>query len=236
MGSHKEGSGNSASKWILLGAIVGVVIAFFYFDLGQFLTLSHLKDQKDSLVGIIESNRIFAYLIFMAIYITVTALSFPGAVVMTLAAGALFGVVWGTFMVSFASTIGATIAFLTARFLLRDWVQNQFSEKLASINKGIEEDGPFYLFTLRLVPLFPFFVINLVMGLTPLRTVTYFFVSQLGMLPGTIVYVNAGTQLGELDSLQGILSLNLIFSFVLLGLFPIIAKKLIEYLKQKRTA
>jgi uncharacterized membrane protein YdjX (TVP38/TMEM64 family) len=170
----------------------------------------------------------------MLIYIVVTALSLPGAAVMTLAGGGLFGLVTGTIVVSFASTIGATCACVVARYLLRDWVQNKFGDKLKKINDGMEKEGGFYLFSLRLVPIFPFFVINLVMGLTPIRIVTYFWVSQLGMLPGTIVYVNAGKELAQLDSLKGILSPGLLISFALLGLLPIITKKLLGLYRARR--
>lgn len=155
---------------------------------------------------------------------------------MTLAAGAIFGLLAGTIIVSFASTIGATIAFLASRYLFRDLVQNRFQDKLRVINDGVEKDGAFYLFTLRLVPVFPFFVINLLMGLTPIRTATYAFVSQAGMLAATIVYVNAGTQLGKIEEAGDILSPALLASFVILGLFPLIAKKSIDYLRSDRNS
>jgi pyruvate/2-oxoglutarate dehydrogenase complex dihydrolipoamide dehydrogenase (E3) component/uncharacterized membrane protein YdjX (TVP38/TMEM64 family) len=175
-----------------------------------------------------------AALIYFAIYIAVTALSLPGATVMTLAGGAFFGLLWGTVLVSFASTVGATLAFLIARLLFRDAVQNRFGSSLRAVNAGVARDGAFYLFTLRLVPLFPFFVINLLMALTPIRTLVFFLVSQLGMFPATVVYVNAGTHLGKLDSLAGILSPGLVVSFTLLGLFPLIAKKLVDVIKSRR--
>jgi dihydrolipoamide dehydrogenase len=173
-------------------------------------------------------------LIFFALYVAVTGLSLPGAALLTLIAGAIFGLLWGTLIVSFASTLGATLAFLVARFLLRDWVQSRFSEKLKAVNRGVAKDGPFYLFTLRLVPLFPFFVINLVMGLSPIRATTFYWVSQIGMLPGTLVYVNAGTQIASIDSLNGILSPTLLASFALLGVFPLLAKKLVAFIKARR--
>jgi uncharacterized membrane protein YdjX (TVP38/TMEM64 family) len=157
----------------------------------------------------------------MVVYILMAALSLPGAAMMTLAGGAVFGIVYGTVLVSFASTIGATLAFLFSRYLFRDWVQRKFSSKLTAINRGIEKEGGFYLFTLRLVPAFPFFVINLVMGVTPLRSSVFYMVSQIGMLPGTLVFVNAGTQLAKIESAGGILSLNLMISFALLGIFQI---------------
>jgi uncharacterized membrane protein YdjX (TVP38/TMEM64 family) len=171
----------------------------------------------------------------MAIYITVTALSLPGAVIMTLAGGALFGVMAGTVVVSFASSIGATIACFVARFILQDWVQGRFGDRLAAINKGIAEEGVFYLFSLRLVPIFPFFVINLVMGMTRLPLWKFYWISQLGMLPGTIVYVNAGKELGKIDSLAGILSPGLLVSFIILGIFPLAVKKIMAGLKRART-
>jgi dihydrolipoamide dehydrogenase len=170
----------------------------------------------------------------MLVYISVTALSLPGALVMTLAGGAIFGLLEGTIIISFASTIGATLAFLASRFILRDSVQSKFGEKLKAINRGIEKDGAFYLFTLRLIPVFPFFVINLVMGLTPMKTWQYYLVSQVGMLPGTLVYVNAGSQLGSLQSPAGILSPSLLISFALLGVFPLLAKKLVDFIKRRK--
>ena len=167
-------------------------------------------------------------------YVIVTALSFPGAALLTLAGGAVFGLLWGTVIVSFASTIGATLAFLMSRFLLRDWVAGRFGQRLAAIDEGVRREGGFYLFTLRLVPAFPFFLVNLLLGLTAMKTRTYFWVSQIGMLAGTVVYVNAGTQLAKLDSLSGILSPSLLGSFVLLGIFPLIARKLVEIVRMNK--
>lgn len=235
--SEKDSQKKSpALKIVLVAVVVGLISCFFYFDLGQYLTLSYLKAQRAEFQTYFQDNPFLTSAIFMGLYITATALSLPGAALLTLAAGGLFGLLWGTIMVSFASTIGATLSFLTARFLLRDWVQEKFGEKLKAINRGVEEEGAFYLLTLRLVPAFPFFMINLLMGLTPIRTVVYFFVSQVGMFPGTVVYVNAGTQLGELESVSGILSPGLIFSFALLGIFPLVAKKLMNALKSKKSA
>jgi uncharacterized membrane protein YdjX (TVP38/TMEM64 family) len=171
----------------------------------------------------------------MAIYIFVTSLSLPGAAIMTLAGGALFGFTVGTMAVSFSSTIGATIACAVSRYLLRDSVQGKFGDKLAAINKGIEDEGAFYLFTVRLIPVFPFFIINLLLGLTKMPLITYFGVSLVGMLPGTMVYVNAGKELAKIDSLSGILSPGLIASFVILGLFPITVKKIMGFYRKKRT-
>ncbi|MFH2064182.1 MAG: FAD-dependent oxidoreductase [Pseudomonadota bacterium] len=207
---------------------------FWVYNLGQYLTLEYLKLQQQAFETYYTEHPVLTPAIYVMIYIVVTALSLPGAVIMTLAGGALFGLLLGTVLISFASTIGATLAFLVSRFLLRDFVQKKFGDKLKAINQGIEKDGAFYLFTLRLIPVFPFFVINLVMGLTPIRTVSYYITSQIGMLAGTIVYVNAGTQLGKLESLKGILSPELIFSFALLGIFPLIAKKIVETVKARK--
>ncbi len=221
-------------KAFLLIAIAALVFGFFYFDLDQILTLEGLKNG----LAEFETRRTAQPLLvgggFLLLYILVTALSLPGAAVMTLAAGALFGLLWGTVIVSFASTIGATLAFLVSRYLLHDTVQKRFGERLKPINEGVKKDGSFYLFTLRLVPVFPFFLINLLMGLTPIRALTFYWVSQVGMLAGTLVYVNAGTQLAQLDSLSGILSPSLLLSFALLGLFPLIAKKTLAVIKAQR--
>ncbi len=214
--------------------IATLVALFFIFDLGAYLTFDQLKEQQASLQNWREANPTLSVGVFFAIYVMVTALSLPGAAVMTLAVGAVFGLFWGVVLVSFASTLGATLAFLIARFLLRDWVQHRFGDRLQALNDGIEKDGSFYLFTLRLVPLFPFFVINLLMGLTPIRTTTYAWVSQVGMLAGTVVFVNAGTQLAALESPAGILSPTLIGSFILLGIFPLIAKKMVNRIQAQR--
>lgn len=219
------------SKKIIIILIVMIIAAFFVFDIQHYLTLSSIKESLTSFEAWRSQNPLLVGLGFFASYILITALSLPGAAVMTLAAGALFGLWWALLIVSFASTIGATLAFLVSRFLLRDWVQQRFGNRLKAINLGIERDGGFYLFTLRLVPVFPFFIINLVMGLTPLKTWTFYWVSQVGMLAGTLVYVNAGTQLAQIDSLGSIMSINLLASFALLGLFPLIAKKIIDLLK-----
>lgn len=220
-------------RLLIVAAIIVVVILFKVLGLGQYLTLEYLKASQDKFSELYTSNRLAVIATYMAIYITVTALSLPGAAVMTLAGGAMFGFWVGVIVVSFASTIGATLACFVARFLLRDWVQNKFGEKLSAINKGIEKEGAFYLFSLRLVPIFPFFVINLVMGLTSIKLLTFYWVSQIGMLPGTMVYVNAGKELGQIESLSGILSPGLIISFVILGLFPITVKKFLYFYKKK---
>lgn len=222
------------SKIVLLMLIVGFISVFFLFDLNEYFSLSYLKNELVALKEYYEQHNILTMLIYMGIYILVAALSLPGAAIMTLAGGALFGLLYGVFLVSFSSTIGATLAFLFSRHLLRDWVQNKFSSKLVSINKGTEKEGGFYLFTIRLVPIFPFFVVNLVMGLTKIRTFVFYFVSQIGMLPGTIIFVNAGTQLAKIESPGDILSLNIILSFVVLGIFPIIAKRITGYIKKQK--
>ena len=222
------------AKTLLIATIVILIVAFFAFDLHQFLTLEHLKGRQHAFADFYIANRLLTIAIYFILYVVVTALSLPGAAVMTLAGGALLGFWTALITVSFASTIGATLAFLASRFLLRDWVQGKFGDKLKAINAGVEQEGSFYLFTLRLVPLFPFFVINLVMGLTPMRTLAYYWVSQLGMLPGTVVYVNAGTQLGQIESAAGILSPGILISFVLLGIFPLITKRIIEVIKSRK--
>jgi uncharacterized membrane protein YdjX (TVP38/TMEM64 family) len=219
---------------LVIFAIAAVVVAFKFLGLGQYLTLSYLKESQAYFAGLYGDNPVAVIAVYMTIYIVVTALSLPGAAVLTLAGGGLFGFSVGLVVVSFASSIGATLACLVSRFLLRDWVQNKFGDKLHSINKGIEAEGAFYLFSLRLVPIFPFFVINLVMGLTSMRQVTFYWVSQIGMLAGTMVYVNAGKELAKIESLSGILSPGLIISFVILGLFPITVKKLLAWYKAKR--
>ena len=219
------------SRLILLLVIVGSIAVFFYYDLQHFLTLEMLKSQQAEIINYKKIHPVLATVFYGLIYIAVTGLSLPGAAILTLAGGALFGLLWGTAIVSFASTIGATLAFLAARFLFRESVENRFGNRLAAINEGMRKDGAFYLFTLRLIPVFPFFMINLLMGLTAIKPRTFFWVSQLGMLAGTIVYVNAGTQLGKIESLSDILSPALIFSFVLLGLFPLLAKTMIDRFK-----
>ena len=222
------------TRIFVLALIVALAAAFFVFDLGQYLNLAYLKSQQAALAEYRGAHPWQTGLIFFLVYVGVTALSLPGAAIMTLAAGAIFGLVTGTLIVSFASSIGATLAFLVSRFLLHDSVQAKFGDKLKAINDGIAKDGPFYLFTLRLVPAFPFFAINLLMGLTPIATRTFYWVSQLGMFAGTVVYVNAGTELAKIDSLKGILSPGLILSFTLLGLFPLIARKVVGMIKARK--
>jgi uncharacterized membrane protein YdjX (TVP38/TMEM64 family) len=214
-------------KKLLLVVTIAAALAgvLWQFDLGQYLNFEALTRNKGALAAWVAQGPLRAGLVFFALYVACTALSLPGAVILTLAAGALFGVVWGTVIVSFASSLGATLAFLTSRYLARDWVQRRFGPQLSRINQGIATEGAFYLFSMRLVPYIPFFAINLAMGLTPLKTHTFYWVSQAGMLAGTVVYVNAGTQLGQLQSPSDILSWPLASAFILLGLFPWVAKK-----------
>lgn len=219
---------------IILLIFAAALAAWFTLDLGSYLEFELLKASIGDLRAWYADNPRLAGLIYFLIYVAVTALSLPGAAVMTLAGGALFGFWYALFLVSFASSIGATLAFLVSRTLLKDWVQGKFGRQLRAVNEGFEKDGTFYLFSLRLVPLFPFFVINLLMGLLPIRVAPFYLVSQLGMLPGTAVYVNAGTQLGQLESLSGILSPGLIGSFVLLAVFPYLARGILGRVRARR--
>ena len=226
---------NKQVKIMLLIAFFTIVVAlFFVFDLQKYLTLEYLKSSKAFFISSYENNPILVLGSYFLFYIVITAFSLPGAVWMTLGGGAFFGLFAGTVIVSFASSIGATLAMLISRFLLRDWVQSHFEKQMQIINAGINKDGGFYLFTLRLVPAVPFFVINLGIGLTPLRAGTFYWVSQLGMLPGTLVYINAGSELGKIHSLGEILSPTLIASFVLLGIFPLLVKKMLAFIEKKR--
>jgi len=220
-------------KVFLLVIAVSLVVLFFYFDLNQLLTLEGLKGSMAQFTLWREESPLLVVAGFFALYVIVTALSLPGAAILTLAAGALFGLLEGFIVVSFASSIGALLAFLVSRYLLRNSIQSKFPERLKAIDEGVRKEGAFYLFTLRLVPIFPFFLVNLLMGVTGIKAWTFYWVSQIGMLAGTVVYVNAGTQLAEIDSLSGILSPNVLFSFVLLGVFPLIAKGIINKMKQK---
>ncbi|GAA0794218.1 FAD-dependent oxidoreductase [Marinobacterium sediminicola] len=221
-------------KLLTLAAIAVVATAFFMLDLHHWLTLEGLKSGLSQFEHWRTQSPLLTAGSFFLLYILVTALSLPGAAIMTLAGGALFGLWQGVLLVSFASTIGATLAFLVSRYLLRDWVQSRFGARLDAINRGIERDGALYLFTLRLVPAFPFFLINLLMGLTPIKARTFYWVSQVGMLAGTLVYVNAGTQVAQLEALAGILSPELLTSFALLGLFPLLAKKVMGLIQRRR--
>ena len=222
------------TRIIALVVLAALVSAFFYFDLSSYLTLEYIKSQQAALDAEVLSNPLRAAAIYFVIYVLVAALSLPGAAIMTLLGGAIFGLGWGLLIISFASTIGATLAMLVARFIFRDQVRARFGNQLGPIDRGIEKDGAFYLFTLRLVPIFPFFLVNLLMGVTAISAPVFFIVSQIGMLAGTAVFVNAGTQLAQIEDLSGILSPGLFFSFVLLGVFPLVAKKIVEVVKANR--
>ena len=221
-------------KAVLALVLIGAIAAYFALDLGQYLSLENFKASQADIVAAKDANPALYIAGFFLLYVAVTGLSIPGAAIMTLVAGALFGVVVGTLIVSFASTMGATLAFLSSRYLLRDWVQGKFGERLRAVDDGLEKDGAFYLFTLRLIPVFPFFVINLLMGLTRIKTGTFFWVSQIGMLPATIVFVNAGTQISRIESTAGLLSPTLIASFVALAFFPWAAKGIVAIVKRSR--
>jgi uncharacterized membrane protein YdjX (TVP38/TMEM64 family) len=217
--------------WLLLALALGAFIAL---DLGQFLSFEQLKASQAGFAQLHAQQPFTVAAVYFGVYVLATALSIPGAVIITLAGGAVFGLWQGLLLVSFASSIGATLAFLASRFVLRDWVEARFGQRLADINAGVNREGGFYLFTLRLIPVVPFFLINLLMGLTRMKTWTFYWVSQLGMLAGTAVYVNAGTQLAQLDSVQGILSPALLGSFVLLGLFPLIARRIVVAVQKRK--
>lgn len=221
------------AKIALAAVFVSLIAAFFIFDLQQYFSLEYLKSQKDALNNLyIEKPWLVAGLFFL-VYILFAALALPAATILTLAGGAIFGFWTGLLLVSFASSIGATLAFLFTRFLFHDSVQAKFGDRLQAVNEGIEREGAFYVFGLRLVPLFPFVVVNSLLALTKLKVWTFYWASQIGMLIGTAVYVNAGTQLAQIDSLSGIASPKLILSFVLLGIFPLIAKKVLDFLKKR---
>ena len=216
---------------LLLALAIGAFVAL---DLGRFLSFEALKASQASFAQLHAERPFTVAAVYFVLYVAATALSIPGATIITLAGGAIFGLWQGLLIVSFASTLGATLAFLASRFVLRDWVEGKFGQRLADINQGVDKEGAFYLFTLRLIPVVPFFLINLLMGLTRMKALTFYWVSQLGMLAGTAVYVNAGTQLAQLDSLQGILSPALLGSFVLLGLFPLIARRIVAVVKKRQ--
>lgn len=221
-------------KLLILSAAALLAFGFFALELNHYLTLDGMKASLGQFEAQRAASPVVVGLVFFSVYLVVTAMSLPGAAILTLAAGALFGLSVGTLIVSFASSIGATLAFLASRYALRDAIQRRFGDRLKAINEGMAKDGTLYLFTLRLVPIFPFFLVNLLMGLTPVRTLSYYWVSQLGMLAGTLVYVNAGTQLAQINSLVGIVSPGLLLSFALLGVFPMLAKKLMSLLQGRR--
>ncbi|EGR3964109.1 TVP38/TMEM64 family protein [Vibrio cholerae] len=222
-------------KKLIIAIVLIAIAALLVTQFSQYLTLDVAKAKQAELANYIDAHLLQAALIYFVVYVLLTAFSIPGATVVTLLGAALFGFWLSLLLASFASTIGATLAFLSSRFLLRDWVQAKFADKLQTINQGIERDGAFYLLSLRLIPIFPFFLINLVMGLTPISTWRYYWVSQLGMLPGTAVYLNAGTQLAEISSLGEIVSLPVLASFVLLGVFPIVVKWIMSKFQQRAT-
>jgi len=224
----------SVKKLLFIGIIAALIASVFIFDLTQYLNLELLKQQREQLTQLFAEQPLLMFGGYFALYVVCTALSIPGATVLTLGAGAIFGLAWGLLLASFASSVGALLAFLSARWLLHDWVQERFSKRLKTINEGIQRDGAFYLLSLRLVPLFPFFVINLVMGLTKIKTWTYYWVSQLGMFLATAVYVNAGTQLAQVNSLGDVVSADLLGALVLLGIVPIVAKFILGFLKKRR--
>lgn len=223
-------------KLVLLVVVGGLVAAFFLLDLDRFASLEYLKSVHEDVTAHVASHPVQSSALYFLLYVLVTGLSLPGAAVMTLAGGAVFGLLWGLALVSFASSIGATIAMLIARTLLRDWVQTRFGDALRTVNAGMERDGAFYLFGLRMVPLFPFFVINVVMGLTPVGVWRFYWVSQVGMLAGTVVYVFAGTQLAQVERVSDVLNPGLVIALSLLGLFPLLARWLLAWLKRFRRA
>ena len=218
----------------LLIVIVLAIIAFFFYDIQQYTTLDYIKAKQQNIIEYYKQNFFFVLVLFIFLYVLVTALSLPVATFLTLVGGALFGFTTGLIIVSFASTIGATLAFLMARFLAQNYVQKNFKNQLSKINKKFKSEGSFYLFALRLVPVVPFFIINVVMGLMTIKTWTFYWVSQLGMLPGTIVYVYAGTQLAQIETFSDITSPSMLIAFALLGLFPLIAKNFIQFIRKDK--
>ncbi len=225
---------NRKKKIVILVIVISLIVAFKVFNLGQYLTLSYLKESLNEFKDLYEKHRVLVIAGYFIIYVLTTSLSLPGASPLSIVGGALFGFWITTLVVSFASTIGATLACFVSRFLLRDWVQSKFSDKIVKVNEGIEKEGAFYLFTLRLIPIFPFWMINLVMGLTKMSLLKFYWVSQVGMLPGTMVYVNAGKELAKIESIKGIFSPSLIISFALIGIFPIIVKKLMAFYRKRK--
>lgn len=227
----------NVGKLAIAAVVVVFIVAFRLSELDRYFTLAFLKESRDSLVALHAHRPCLVVGCYFSIYILAAALALPGTVVVTLAGGAILGLTVGTVVISFASTIGATLACFISRFLLRDWVQTRFGDKLKTVNEGMDREGAFYLFTLRLIPIFPFFLINLLMGLTGLPLARFYWVSQVGMLPATLVYVNAGKELGKIDSISGIVSPSLLVSFAILGLFPITVKKLVAWVRGRlRTA
>ena len=225
----------SRKQLLIVLALVALVSLFFLADLGRFLTLEYLQTSRAAIVTRVEAQPIAASAIYFAVYVLVTGLSLPGAAVMSLAGGAVFGLVWGLVLVSFASSIGATLAFLISRSLLHEWVRKRFGGYLEGIDRGFEKEGNFYLFSIRMVPVFPFFVVNLLMGLTRISAPAFYLVSQVGMLAATFVFVYAGTQLAQVHKLGDVLSPQLILALSLLGLFPLAARKLMTLWTRRRS-
>ncbi|WP_432736269.1 TVP38/TMEM64 family protein [Maridesulfovibrio sp. FT414] len=223
------------NKILLLGLLVSIIVMFFAFDLDRFFTLEYLKNSRQEFQLFYAQNPFLSVFAFFLLYVLVVGVNLPGAAVLGLAGGALFGFTVGVIAISFASTIGATLACFFSRYLFRDYVQRKFGDRLEKVNRGIAEEGGFYLFSMRLIPAIPFVVINLVMGLTSMRLRTFYWISQIGMLPGTMVYVNAGKELGKIDSLSGIAQPGLIISFAILGLFPLAVRKVVSFVKARRS-
>ncbi|HAS89142.1 MAG TPA: TVP38/TMEM64 family protein [Desulfovibrio sp.] len=222
------------NKILIFTIVVIAAVLFFVFDLDKFLTLEYLKSSRAEFQVFYDQNPFLTIFSFFFVYILIVGLNLPGAAALGLAGGAMFGFTVGVLTISFASSIGATLACFFSRYLFRDYVQRKFGDRLEKVNRGIEKEGAFYLFTMRLIPAIPFVVINLVMGLTPIRLRTFYWVSQIGMLPGTMVYVNAGKEFGQIDSLSGIVQPGVLISFALLGIFPLVVKKAMGLVKHRR--
>ena len=222
-------------KIVIIGVLALLIVgSFYYFGVDEYLNLDKIKENKDALVGYYEKNQFLTLLFFFVGYVVMAAFSLPGAVFLTLLAGFLFGNIAGVAVVSFASAIGATAAFLISRMVIGQYVQKKYHQYLSTINSGIEKEGVFYLLSLRLIPIFPFFLINLVMGLTRISIWKYYAVSQVGMFPGTLVYVNAGTALASISAIKDILSFQIIFAFSMLGILPIVLNLILKYIRTKR--
>jgi uncharacterized membrane protein YdjX (TVP38/TMEM64 family) len=220
---------------IFLVLLFGIAIAcFFLLDLDKYTTIEYFKSRQEAITGYQEQNPLLAPMIFFSLYVIFTGLSLPVAGIMTIIAGALFGLIQGVVLVSFASSLGATLAFLLSRYLFRSFFQDRYSQKLKVLNHGIEREGAFYLFSLRMIPVFPFFMVNAIMGLTLIDTRVFYFASQAGMLPLTVIYVNAGSQIARINSVGDVLSPSVFLSFTLLGVFPLISKKIVYYLRARR--
>lgn len=222
------------SQIVLLLVLVTLIACFFAYDLDRYFAFEYLKQAQAELEYYRDTRPLPTAIVFFTTYVVLTGVSLPAAGIMTLAAGALFGLFWGTIIVSFAGSLGATVAFLITRFVFRDYFQRRFAGRLALINREVEQDGPYYLLVLRLVPVFPFFMINAVMALTPIPTTTFYLISQIGMLPATLIIVNAGTELAQIDSPGDILSPRMLASLLLLGVFPFAARRLALYIKARR--